>query len=394
VSRGPVFKIPLKFGISYAKKNGQILNPRGRIMQNDIYEQLREQVDQYSVGFPRTESGVEMKILRRLFTEEEARMYLNLSLMLETPRAVAGRLKQDPDRVADILENMEAKGTLFCVKKGNVKYAVAPFVVGFFEFQLNRLDREFASLVDQYMEEAFGREMSNKTVPMRAIPVNRAIQVSWPVAPYEDVRQIIKGKKKIAVANCICRTQKGLLDDGCDKPLETCFMFGSHADYYVDHKMGRWIDQEEALRILDQCDEAGLVPQPYNAQNPGGLCNCCGDCCGILRALKKHPRPAEMTVSNYFAAVDGDLCAGCETCLDRCQMGAITMGEEAVARINLDRCIGCGLCVTTCTTGAMSLQPKQGEDRREPPVTGRDTMMKMANERGKTLIPLAYTRGS
>ncbi len=140
-------------------------------------------MDQYSVGFPKTESGVEMKILRRLFTEEEARMYLNLSLMLETAQAVAERLKQEPDRVADILETMEARGTLFRVKKGEVKYAVAPFVVGFYEFQLKSLDREFASLVDQCMEDAFAREMSSKTVPMRAIPVNRAIEVSWPVAP-------------------------------------------------------------------------------------------------------------------------------------------------------------------------------------------------------------------
>ena len=267
-------------------------------------------------------------------------------------------------------------------------------MVGFYEFQLNRLDREFASLVDHYIEEAFGREMSSKTVPMRAIPVNRAIEVSWPVAPYEDVRHIIKGKEKIAVAKCICRTQKGLLDDGCDKPLEVCFTFGSHADYYVDHDMGRWIEQEEALRILDQCDEAGLVPQPYNAQNPGGLCNCCGDCCGILRSLKKHPKPAEMTVSNYFAAVDEDLCAGCETCLDRCQMEAITMGDDDVAHIELDRCIGCGLCVTTCTTEALSLQPKPENMRREPPLTGRDTMMQMANERGKNLVPLVYMKGA
>jgi len=55
---------------------------------------------------------------------------------------------------------------------------------------------------------------------------------------------------------------------------------------------------------------------------------------------------------------------------------------------------GCGLCVTTCTTEAMTLQAKPENMRREPPLTGRDTMMQMANERGKSLVPLAYTRGS
>jgi len=364
-------------------------------MSEDIYELLRAQVDQYSVGFPKTASGVEMQILRKLFTEEDARMYLNLSLLLETPEAVAQRTKQDPEGVALLLESMAKKGIIFRVHKNDVvKYAAVPFVVGFFEFQLKNLDKELAAMVDRYLDEAFGQEMSMKTVPMRAIPVNRAVEVSWPVAPYEDVREIIRGKSSIAVANCICRTQKHLINEGCEKPLETCFMFGSHAEYYVDHEMGRWIDQEEALEILDRCEEAGLVPQPYNAQNPGGLCNCCGDCCGILRALKKHPKPAQMTVSNYFAAVDPELCAACETCLERCQMDAIAIGENGTAEIDLDRCIGCGLCVTTCSTGALSLQPKAGADRREPPLTGRDTMMQMANERGKSLIPRAYTNAT
>ncbi|GAG56662.1 unnamed protein product [marine sediment metagenome] len=118
------------------------------------------------------------------------------------------------------------------------------------------------------------------------------------------------------------------------------------------------------------------------------------DCCGMLRALKKHPRPAEIIISNYYALVDSDLCAACETCLDRCQMEAITIGPEEVAEVNLNRCIGCGLCVTTCTTEALSLQPKPEEERREPPPKPRDAMMQMAQQRGKSLIPLAFTKTS
>ena len=54
-------------------------------MTAKVYYDLREQMDQYSVGFPSTESGVEMRILEKLFSEEEAELYLNLSMMLETP---------------------------------------------------------------------------------------------------------------------------------------------------------------------------------------------------------------------------------------------------------------------------------------------------------------------
>jgi len=50
-------------------------------MTESVFCDLREQLDQYSVGFPSTTSGVEMKLLEKLFTAEEARMYLNLSMM-------------------------------------------------------------------------------------------------------------------------------------------------------------------------------------------------------------------------------------------------------------------------------------------------------------------------
>lgn len=364
-------------------------------MTSDIYYQLREQLDQYSVGFPATESGVEIEILQKLFTEEEAQMYLNLSMMLETPEAVGERLKQDPEKVARLLEQMAQKGLLFRLRKeGSTRYGVAPYVVGIYEYQLKTMDHELAKLHEQYFEETFAHDTSIKTLPMRTIPVNKSLNVSWPVAPYEDVREIIKSKEKIAVADCICRVQQGRLDQDCDKPMEACFMFGSHAEYYVEKGMGRWISQEESLEILDRCEEGGLVPQPFNAQNPGGMCNCCGDCCGILRSLKKHPRPAERVVSNYYAEVDADLCASCETCLERCQMEAITMGPDDVPVVDLDRCIGCGLCVTTCSTEAMRLQPKPEEERRDPPSTAQGTMMQIAQQRGKTLIPLTFTKNA
>ena len=41
-------------------------------------------------------------------------------------------------------------------------------------------------------------------------------EMSWPVAPYEDVREIIRSKDRIAVADCICRVQQGLLEQACE----------------------------------------------------------------------------------------------------------------------------------------------------------------------------------
>ena len=159
-------------------------------------------------------------------------------------------------------------------------------------------------------------------------------------------------------------------------------MFGSHAHYYVENGMGRYIDKEEAREIVKRNDEVGLVMQPFNSQKMGGMCSCCGDCCGMLRSLKKQPNPAAAVQSNYFADVDAEACIGCETCLERCQMEAIDMVKDK-AVINLDRCIGCGLCVTTCSTEAAQLIRRPDEQLYEPPVTGTMTYMAIMKERGK-----------
>ena len=356
-------------------------------MPSEIYYRLREQLDQYSFGFPSTESGIELKILEKLFTEEEAEMFLFLKPRLQTPDEVAQRIGRGLDDVSPLLEQMAEKGLLFRLRKDNVsKYGAPAFVAGIYEFQLPKIDREFAQMVEDYGNEAFHQATAEgASLFLRPIPINRSIDVSYQVAPYEDAREIIKNTKSIAVAKCICRVQQGLLDKGCDKPLEVCLLFGSNGKYYLDRGMARQISIDEALTILDQAQEAGLVTQPATSQNPGGMCMCCGDCCGVLRALNKLPRPVENVFSNYFAVVDEELCTGCEICLYRCQMQAISLSEDTIAQINLDRCIGCGLCVTTCPEEVVSLHSKPEDKRFTPPATAREQWTLMAERRGKTL---------
>ncbi len=362
-------------------------------MTANVYHKLREQLDQYSIGFPTTASGIEFKLMEKLFTEDEADMYLNLSLILEAPATVADRSGREVHDVAQILERMAQKGLLFRFRRGEeVRYAAAPFVVGSYEYQVGHMDREFAGLVEAYFEEALLPNIVNNVTPLRTVPVNKSVDVVHRVAPYEDAKEIIKTKKRIVVADCICRKQQKLVDKGCDKPLEVCLLFGSHATYYVENKMARFIDQSEALAILDQCEEAGLVNQPANMINPGGMCNCCGECCGVLRGLNKLPKPSEMVFNNYYARVDAEECNGCETCQDRCQMAAVSMGDEETAVVNPDRCIGCGLCVTTCPTGAIGLALKPEEHRRTPPSDGRKLMALTAEVRGTSLMPLYMTQ--
>lgn len=351
---------------------------------SDIYRQLQQRLDSIATGFPETRSGVELSLLEKIFTEDEAALFLEMTPMVETPEAVAARTGRDAGTLAVQLEAMAKKGLLFRLRRGDVpRYAAIPYVVGIFEFQLSRLDKDTAAQMEAYFHEAFGKTIqANKTPLMRTVPVNREVSAKLPVAPYDDVITILEAQKTIAVAPCICRTTGEMVGKGCDKPKEACLLFGSHADYYVDNGMGRYITVDEAKAVAARSEEAGLVMQPFNSQKVGGMCSCCGCCCGILRSLKLQPDPADSVQSNYYAVVDEDACTGCETCLDRCQMDAITV-EDEVAAIAGNRCIGCGLCVTTCPTDAVTLVAKEENAHYVPPKSGMETYINITAERGK-----------
>ena len=66
--------------------------------EDDVYRRLQKHIDELPVGYPATESGVELRILRRLFTPEEAEVALALSAIPETVEKIQHRL---PGRSTD-----------------------------------------------------------------------------------------------------------------------------------------------------------------------------------------------------------------------------------------------------------------------------------------------------
>ncbi len=353
-------------------------------MDEKIYERLREHLDSLPAGYPKTQSGVELRMLRKLFTEEEAEMACQLKSLPEKAEEIARRLGRDPEEVADFLYRMSKKGLILRLKlNGAYHYRAAMFLVGIYEYQLKNLDRETAELFDEYAREALYAEMIRPSTPqLRVVPVQKSLDTAMEIRPYDELRKIVESQKTIALADCICRKKSGLLGHPCDKPLESCFLFGALGEYYIENGMARKVTVEEALGVLAKNEEAGLVPSPANAQKVGGMCSCCACCCGVLKAVKLDPHPSSRVKSNYFARVDENLCAGCETCLERCQMEAIYM-EDDRANIDLKRCVGCGLCITTCPTKALSLQRKRAKDLYVPPAKPSDTYLQIAKEMGK-----------
>ena len=340
---------------------------------DSIYRELQRHLDELPVGYPATESGVEIRILKHLFTPEEAALATHLSLIPEPlsriHARVMGRTGMSLQEIEQLLDEMVRKGTvLMRADRGEKCYSNAMLIVGMFELQVERLTKEFALDMQQYLDEAFAQELFRSKIPqLRTIPVRKSVPHERYVSNYDDIRQIVENVEgQIAVANCICRQGRDVAGSSCSHTIlrETCLIFGAMAQQHLDLGIARPISKREALDILSKAEDAGLVLQPENVERPHYICCCCGDCCGILTTLKKFPRPVEFYASNHRASVDGERCNGCEACAERCQLEAITI-VNGVAEINHDRCIGCGNCVVSCTVHAIKLEKK--EEERLPP---------------------------
>lgn len=354
-------------------------------MTESVFHRLRKQLDQYSIGFPATESGVEIRILKALFSEKEAGLFTKLTAGLESPDTIAQRLGVSTQEIASQLESMARKGLVFRKRdNGLTRYSAIPFIHGILEFQINRMDKKLIGLVGSYINEKLHLNLSNGSKSfLRTIPVQQSVQPTNYVAPYNDAGEILRQAELIVVTPCACREQVALFDKDCDKPKEVCFMFGPMGQYYLENNMGRKVDLDEALEILLMAHEAGLVTQPASAQKPFTICNCCGCCCGFLRPVNKLPNPADYVSSNYWAKVEQDKCSGCETCLERCPMHAIRMNDHGCSQIDPARCIGCGLCVTTCPENAIELMLKPKDKCVAPPLDTAEQMRLLSRKRGK-----------
>jgi H+/Na+-translocating ferredoxin:NAD+ oxidoreductase subunit B len=341
---------------------------------DSIYEQLAAKLDEFPHGFPRTESGVELRILEKIFSPDDASMAVQLRPVPESAEAVARRLGRSVEELRRVLDGMTQRGQIVAFRvRGEKVYGLAPFAIGIYEFQLPRMDAEFARLFEEYAPHLIGSVGASKPALARVIPVNAHIDAETVILPYEDVRGMLAGARSFRLMECICRTEQAKLDKPCSHPLETCMAFSVHEDAYegtLATGYGRTVTRAEALAVLDVAEREGLVHCTYNVQRePLFVCNCCPCCCGFLRGVKEFGAPHLLVRSNWVSTVWAERCTACGACAGgRCPMDAIAESDGRYT-VSEERCIGCGVCTVSCPADAITLRPRPPRERTTPPKT-------------------------
>ena len=335
-----------------------------------IYRKLQQHLDEMPVGFPPVKSGADIRLLKHLFTPEEAKIAMFLKFgwdrdlePLETIYKCAKETGISLEELETILDRMVSKGSIMSKKDGGKKYyGNALLMIGMFEFQVNRLTKDFVKDYEDYFIQGWLPEAFRvKAAQMRTIPVEKSIEFEHNVSTYDNITKVIDAAEgPFAILNCVCRQVKDILEDPCKATdrREVCMASGIMAQLTIDQGRGRAITKEEALEILQKNQEEGLVIQPDNSQILSFVCSCCSCCCENLSKYILLPNPANVVIANYYAEVDSDLCTGCGTCVEICPMKAIKLKDD-ISSIIRKRCIGCGNCAAKCPSEAISMNKRE-----------------------------------
>ncbi len=385
------------------------------------YRDLLTRLEAGQVGLPWPEDPAARRgmqeILEILYTADDATLAARIPVRPASLNRIATRLGVAPEELRPRLDALADKGLVLDLvhpETGKVKYALAPPVVGFFEFSLMRMHdsipkKKMAEALHAYChgDEAFARHVfGERTVVGRAM-VNEEVLGDEPrpdVLDWQRATAAVEEATVRSVSLCYCRHKAEHLSAACDVPVETCLALNAGADFVVRRKFGRAIDKAEALDILARCRAMGLVQIADNVmQKPVYLCNCCGCCCGQLQAINEFDLPA-VNPSGFVPHSAPDACTGCSRCARACPITAISMVAQTGGptrrnklspRIDVDRCIGCGVCAHACRKHAMTMQ----RSKRQPhvPSTGIERMVRMALERGRLphlLVDQGASRGA
>ncbi|MCU0599071.1 MAG: 4Fe-4S binding protein [Desulfobacterales bacterium] len=214
------------------------------------------------------------------------------------------------------------------------------------------------------MDPAITGKSKRKTIPINT-GVSSPETMVHPTYYVTDLIEEFGNKNAISVFPCVCRHSNNLLSSPCshEMPKESCIAFGGMAKAWASWGYGRNISKEEAIDILKEVREKGAVHSVIHERDDYRLpamaiCNCCWDCCGILKPYNMGAIALKYK-SSFIARIKDDAnCKGCGTCAKYCPTMAMTLKEKK-AVLKSDICIGCGQCAFQCRQNNIELLPNE-----------------------------------
>lgn len=369
--------------------------------QPDIYERLANALEALPHGFARTPSGVEIRLMKKAFTPEEVELAGQLTRFPETAGEIAKRVGRDEAEVTGLLESLIPRGlvsvfspmgtagggVLVPTVAGERKYRLRPFMVGWYEAGMRRLDREFAEMFEQFVIEGGGeRVLAPRPGLLGVVPVRGSLKPEQmkSMEPHLDIDAHLARHERFMVIPCVCKREVEVLGHGhqCRKPMKRCGFVGVPPQTPLGENVLTGEEADELLRTLEKQGHVHMAFYGFtmfaDAPQFVGTCNCCGCCCGVFAGKRLAGLAEGPQKSNYRAVIDQDTCTACGACILRCPVDAIAEDPTrlpkvpartskdgsipATSVVNRDTCIGCGVCVIGCTEDAIVMEPVSEEE--------------------------------
>ena len=370
--------------------------------EQEVYKRLIDWLNQGWWQLP--EADELMPLMMAMYTPEEASLLTGMPFSGRNLEELAEMKQMEPYKLGPKLDALARKGLVYRTVRGDtVRYSLND---SFFVWRTagwpGRTDdrsKTMAPLMNQYYYHGYFDQYDYTHIKgLRALPIEKTIEDTRQILPYEDVVKMLDSLDYFTVSICPCKHRKNIDSDSpyCPYPAEVCLHFGRLGHYTVENDMGREITRHEAGEILRQSAEAGLVHGVSNVQEGvDTICNCDPCCCLWFEAFHKLKHSMSMSPSNYRVRTNAETCIGCGLCVKRCPMDALHLEDYSEVRgritrvtdkngkikeltnktgkvsvLNSDRCIGCGVCVYKCPSKSLVLEHR--ETTIDPPKDARE----------------------
>lgn len=320
-----------------------------------IYVSLADHIDHvFQNGFsPHDEERPFVLILKKMLTEEEARLMCCMTDQLMTVNEIVERAKTDPGSTDLMLKHLRDLGMIYeSVENETEKYRLMPFIPGIFESILKDVkDPEIARLQDLFIREIHERRGEN------VIPVNRVISTEVVEASASEIDAYLDSTDRYALMDCICRKSRAVDGHACGHPIrDMCIVLGEYADYYVRIGNAHRASRKEVEKVLRRAEQLGLHHEFYPIEGSRSvfLCNCC-TCGCMFMALAGRIRAVTDTDSSV--TVDPVRCVLCGACISECPGDVFYYAKDRTRVLTSPAgCYGCRLCLHICPSGAVRLR--------------------------------------